>query len=327
MKKACHLFNPERGSRYPMMISQGLLHSPAVQAAFSHPVMSQGKAICPETPDIKKAIDLADIIFRPGDDHFALDHLDDMIGDLWYKVVYYDFKDTTDIDHNRLVSCRLYVKRTWNQGPMMDGTGGVFGKVVPGPYGVLDEYLIPQNRVRDIDLVYLFQPKDQWNEANRFQVYKALMDRELVAGTPDWHIGYTTYPQGDSGRRAILDPPGDNNVYTQYSDILSRTKVIFTCQPNHPGGDSRIWEAFASGALVVTDWPWKDDVIPNRPIDGVHCLIYDSSSEADIQEAIHRVKAILEDPARMAEIAANGRDWVTRNHMAVNRVEDILSYV
>ena len=77
--KIVHLFNPERGSRYPLLIAEGLLAQPLVEVAHNAPVVSLGQVVAKPHPNIEQAIAEADLIFRPGDDHFGLPELDRLL--------------------------------------------------------------------------------------------------------------------------------------------------------------------------------------------------------------------------------------------------------
>lgn len=305
--KIVHLFNPERGSRYPLMIAQGLLETPLSEVAHNAPVVSLGEMIVRPSANIRQEIVEADLVFRAGDAHFGIPSLDRLLD--WSKVIYYDFKDTTEIEQQRLEQCRLYVKRTWT------GTGAA--KLMPVPYGILNEYTGPPAGHRDIDLVYLFPAVNRPGVANRYRVYEILSR----AGIHNSIIGNMTITDG-SGRRAILEPPAGNG-FIKYRELLSRARVVWTCQPNHSGGDSRVWEALTSGALVVTDWPVSN--IAHAPVDGKHALIYDGSSEKSILETIERVKELLWNERReLKRIARAGKRLGQAHHTAFHRVRKIL---
>lgn len=300
--KILHLFDPKRGSRYPLMISQGLMGSRGVGATVSAPVTSLGQQIASPVHDLDQATDEADYIFRAGIDHFQYgDHLP------WDKVIYYDFKDSPGIDDYYYGKARLYVKRSSQR--RLDK------KFIQVPYGILPEYYTESRRARDIDVCYPITP----NANSPFEQSRHFVSLALQ------NAGFTNIRMGQegnaNGRRAIFDAP-TGNPFVRYLSLLSATKIIITCSPDHPGGDSRLWEAFASGALVVMDGPRV--ALPNPFVDGKHCLIYEPN-RISINTMIARVKVLLGDNEARKQMAEAGQEHARRHHRAVNRVRRILN--
>lgn len=300
LMKILHLFDPKRGSRYPLMISWGLMQSSGVQASFSAPVTSLGQQIALPVSDLNKAADEADYIFRASIEHFQYgDGLD------WHKVIYYDFSDSPGIDDRYYSMARLYVKRSSQR--------RLGKKFIQVPYGILPEYYTESHRARDYDVSYPITPNANSSfEQSRYRVSLALQN----AGFTNIRLGQST----DNGRRAILEEP-TGNPFLKYLSLLSATKVLITCSPDHLGGDSRLWEAFASGALVVMDKPRV--ALPNPFIDGRHCLIYEPN-QIGIDTMIARVKVLLGDNEARQQIAKAGYKHAQKHHRAVNRVGMIL---
>lgn len=314
--KCVHLFDPDRGSRYPLMISQGLLvHEDVSEVRFNAPVISLGEAIAKALPEheLKQALTEADLIFRPSNSHFGLDQWEDFIdqNDLWPKVIYYDFKDTEQMDWLALEKCRLYVKRSW------DGRkrGQRLGKVIKIPYGVLDEYLYFERAdhiERNIDVAYLITPNPKNPaEASRYKVFEALTQwrgHDLVM-----RIGQDTR----DGRRAIFDPP-EGNPFIKYLRILRRSKIVITIEPDHHGGDSRLWEALASGAMVMSNY--DDGCGMVSPVD--------PGNQRGLDNMTAAIRYILKDRPITRKITAySGYNEAMLNHRAVNRVDSILKAI
>ena len=119
MLSILHLFNYYHGARFPPLISQGLFEHPDVQFWTVMPVISLGKTEVSVVPAPDKAMQSADYIFRPNDEHFEVQSADVLLDrfDLWSKVVYYDFQDSSDINLERLQACAAHTKRSWPVGP------------------------------------------------------------------------------------------------------------------------------------------------------------------------------------------------------------------
>lgn len=307
--KVVHLFNHEVDSRSLLMVAQGLMQHPDIfKVSFNQPVVSFGKVIAEASDNIQKDMHEADLIFRPNDAHFNLPEIDRQLNGLLSKVIYYDIKDDTAIDQHRLGHCKLYLKRSWKK--YHTGT-------MPFPYAILDEYTRGEDQDRDIDVVYLFNPKDTLNEHKRYVVYEELQR----AGFENSIIGTVTHGR-QNGRRMIFDKPAAN-PFIKYLDILKRAKIVVTCGPDHPGGDSRLWEALASGALVVTDRP--DNVLEDKLEDMKHCLVYDGSDRTSIQKAIARMKILLEYDNHREPMAYRGHIFAMAHHRAENRIDRVLN--
>jgi hypothetical protein len=107
-------------------------------------------------------------------------------------------------------------------------------------------------------------------------------------------------------------------------DKLHRAKIIVTVQPDHLGGDSRLWEALLSGAVVVSN-----DLGGQKLglVDGNHYMSF--NPHGDIQEFKALLLALLHDVEAAVTrhtIAMNGRNHVLQHHMPPDRVETILKY-
>lgn len=301
--KIVHLFNPDIDSRSLLQVAQGLLKQPDVEVSFSHNVPSLGEYLAHKSPFLEQDIRQADYIFRPNDSHFNLPEIDRMIPD-WSRVIIYDIHDDAQFDYRE--GCAKYLKRN------PDGD-----KFDTFPYAVLDEYCIMPEVNRDIDLVFLFnEPSDTHNEHNRYLVYQELLKMNL----PDnCIIGTTTYPDAPrtNGRRLIFEPKGGNR-FVQYLGILKRAKIVATCSPDHNGGDSRLWEAFASGALVVTDRQRNLDIHPGNE----HCILFNPPNLSSINDAI-KMALNMPDGLKL-EWGARGKAFALQYHSAEARIKKVL---
>lgn len=318
-----HLFNFNKGSRYPSMISQGLYIHPEIEVSFAMPFISLGRIISPADKHLSESLLKADYIFRCDDEHFGFDEIDRFldINDLWSKVVYYDFKDSTEIDFHRLSTCNAYVKRSWASGINREPIEMPDIPILPVDFGLLDEYFErPAPEKKDIDICHMFPP-DKRIGVRRYNVYRELDAQRGNFGNAV--IGVPT-AAAQAGRRAIFDPPEDN-PFLDYLDYLKRSKIVFTAFPDHWDGDSRTWEAFSSGALVFMD----ATTIPSpKPfISGKHCFIYDARKPASIRNAIAIAKDLLKNETTRQTIAKEGYQHALSFHKPVDRVNQILKWI
>ncbi len=252
-----HLFDINKGSRYPAMISQGLWIDPDIEVSFSSPFISMGSCICARSDTLEEDLRSADYIFRANDEHFAAPDIDEILARdmLWSKVIYYDFRDTPAVDEHRLRNCCVYVKRSWPIGCFREPRKVSDARLFPMDYGLLNEYfeVLPhQDKAFDLACLFPFNPQ--------IGMRRYVMLEELTAARDRFgssHIGNPT-TSANVGRRAVLNSP-ENNPWLTYLRILKQACIVFTARPDHWDGDSRTWEAFASGAMVFMDRSYIPD--------------------------------------------------------------------
>lgn len=321
--RAVHLFNHDRGARYHLMIAQGLMGHPDVDVTFNTPVISFGEVTAEASNDIQARLLEADYIFRPDDMHFGIEELDRFLerNRLWRKVVYYDKQDSPRLNEHRLRQCCAYLKRSWPIDFERRSRPLPNHPVLPMDYGVLHEYILasePPSRDIDVTCAFREDPDIGWRRYGLVHALSLARHRfgKTVIGS------FTT--QKRHGRRAIYQP-SQNNPFLRYLHTLNRSRIVFTASPDNHGGDSRTWEALASGALVFKD----DSGIPSAyPLEhGKHCILYDSASEASIQEAIETADHFLRHESERAEIAKRGFEYARRHHAPAARIDAILAWI
>ncbi len=287
------------------------------------PFVSLGEVIQPADKNLADSMKRADYIFRCDDEHFNLPDIDQFLdnNDLWPKVVYYDFKDSWDIEKHRLKQCAAYVKRSWSQGYERTPIPEPPAPILPMDFGILNEFFVrPMPGIRDIDICYLFLP-DKGIGNRRYNVFTELNKQRSEFSNPV--IGTPT-TMANVGRRAIFDTP-DNNPFLDYLDILKRSKIVFTAYPDNWDGDSRTWEAFSSGALVFKDI----STIPSQEpfLTGKHCFDFDARKPESIREAITIAKYFLENEDVRVRIANEGYNYAITNHRPEQRISRILTWI
>lgn len=232
--------------------------------------------------------------------------------DLWPKVINYDYSDSFKI-HPITEYAANNFKRSVTMMPYRIPIN--VHNVEPINYCALDEYYLPE-APKVYDVGYFFNPEPiERLEIRRGNVLKCLNAHNL----PNSLIGCST----GIGYEAMLkiSDPIQNNYFHQYLSLMKQCKIVFTANPTRWEGDSRTWEAMASGALVFIDKTYHK----LKPLqDGEHCFIYDASEPSDIHRAIDLAKKMLEDEETRVRIAKNGFDFVRRHHLPINRVKMML---
>lgn len=324
------LFDTTKGSRYHQMINQGLIHHPNVTPFFQEPVTSFDQVIAPAVDgqsDLVHQMTMADLILFPGVQHYRFPQA--LLGAieryrLWNKTVIYDFSDGEYIVDTYVKYCHMYIKRTCEAALEPKDVPG--GKILHLPYGPLYEYVEPVDYQadRDIDIAFLMTPDPSSpTQASRQLTYNALTDLARTAEFSGFNI--VIGQEAHDGRRAIIDhPDSPDNAFRRYMDKLHRAKIIVTVQPDHLGGDSRLWEALLSGAVVVSN-----DLTGQKLglVDGNHYMSF--NPHGDIREFKRLLLALLHDDeaAKTRQlIARNGREYVLSHHMPTDRVETILRH-
>ncbi len=316
--RAVHLF--DKGSRYPHMISQGLLSHPDLSVALSKPFISFGNIVFNKSPDLLQDLLECDLIFRSGDLFYNHPAVDQFLTDtnLWKKVLYYDFKDSSTIDYHRLNICGAYYKRSWLEGIERKPLPDTDIPIMPLDYCVLDEYLsIDEPVEKDKNVVYLIR-SDKKEAIRRYCVYLVLN----AAKFPDSLIGSITM-HGETGRRAIFAPK-ENNGFVEYIRMLKSAKIVFTAFPDMQDGDSRTWEAFASGGLVFMDTTG----IPLRHpfVNQKHCIIFNALDQDSLFKAVDLARYYLEHEEERADIARAGKEYALSHHRPVNRIDQMIKW-
>ena len=116
-------------------------------------------------------------------------------------------------------------------------------------------------------------------------------------------------------------PVGRSGIDPRYKQCLYDSKIILHANPDPWEGDSRLWEALASGALVFVDrmyTPFKDPLV-----DGEHLIFYDLTDQG--MEALERkIVHYLGDDEERQRIGAQGRAFVLSHHRSIDRISAII---
>ena len=191
-------------------------------------------------------------------------------------------------------------------------------------YGILQSYIdvVPRGMYKDRDTA-IFCSLQQGSRLTK--------TRDIIVNTiktTDWratgpgHGGilntvtliYTcSQPRG---YRNNPNPPFPNiDWWAIYMHMMARSKIVVTGAAAPRLGDSRTWEAFSSGALIVID---KIDIpMPNPLIAGKHYIKFDFDN---IPKTIATIKELLKDKTEREKIAAAGFEHAIKYHSSKTRV-------
>lgn len=115
-----------------------------------------------------------------------------------------------------------------------------------------------------------------------------------------------------AGRRVIQN--------ANYLDTMRQSRVVVTSNPTGWEGDSRTWEALASGALVMVDTMVVP--LPFPLVDKVHVVYYDPMDKAAFLE---KLRYYLSHPDEARRIGLQGHAYAVRHHRTANRADYMLS--
>ena len=165
---------------------------------------------------------------------------------------------------------------------------------------------------RDIDIAVLFDPKqDTQSKGNKY--------RTNVARYVKRHFKHRNIFVGIAGKAG---EPGRSAYQTDYVRILQRAKIVVTCNPDSWEGDSRLFEALASGAAVLSDKMLTP--VLNPFVNGEHLLYYDRDN---LQTVGTTLAKLLYNEAQRQKIAKQGYEFVHQHHKPADRIQQVLDAV
>jgi hypothetical protein len=130
-----------------------------------------------------------------------------------------------------------------------------------------------------------------------------------------WNLKGSAVGEVDHGGRREIQ----NKNYLQ---TMREARIVVTANPTGWEGDSRTWEALASGAMVMVDK--LETPLPHPLLDKVHVVYYDSS---DKEAFFTLLKYYLDHPDEAKIIGINGHAHAVKYHKTVNRADYLLNVV
>jgi hypothetical protein len=185
-------------------------------------------------------------------------------------------------------------------------------RVLPFAYCALREFDIHSNIAlsdRPITLGCYLRPTCP----NRYWVLQVVEQIAKQLGVT-YHVGPVNDASRSVGTKCHYD--------SEYLNFLANTRIIVTCQPTGWEGDSRLWEAFMSGALVVTDKIFTPYEF--MPGDGYECREY-NIGDADLLVNILRHQ--INNLESSQSIATFGKSRVITDHLPKARMKYVLDHL
>jgi hypothetical protein len=183
-------------------------------------------------------------------------------------------------------------------------------------YAAMYNYLAPDiERPRNIDVACLFKAATidhPFNKQGRGRILQFLRKKSFP--------GKTTLFDSVSDDGA----PGRKKDCPVYFDVLRNTKILVTCNPSRWEGDSRLWEALASGCLVFVDRMLTPIVHPL--IHHQHLFYYDLS-DSGLEKMYREILFFLAEEDHRKRISKAGYDFVRQHHMSVHRIQQVVAKV
>lgn len=108
-------------------------------------------------------------------------------------------------------------------------------------------------------------------------------------------------------------------ISKDYFDQMYNSSIIVTVNPANWEGDFRLWESFATGALIMVDPLFVPHSYPL--IDGVHVVYYSNLNKTDLYSKLDYYR---EHPEEARSIAIEGYLHTMKYHRTVNMVDYVL---
>ena len=187
----------------------------------------------------------------------------------------------------------------------------------PMSYSMAEEFLLDSSTKQVADVVHVartrpvvctLRPAGRGNTDVRKQVLGWV--REAV---DDWSLRGSVVGEVDHGGRREIQ----NKNYLQ---TMREARIVVTSNPTGWEGDSRTWEALASGALVMVDT--LACPLPYPLLDKVHVVYYDPT---DKEGFLKLLKYYLDRPDEARRIGLAGHAHASRHHRTVNRADYLLN--
>jgi len=258
--------------------------------------------------------------------------------DIWKKVILYDVADEPGFHFERWrQKCLLYLKRAWDPIQLdaldigkypVDGQAVSRANLIPIDFPMFKEYVdvIPMNFYHKRDLaVTCTLPQTPLHNARGIVAHAVKnthfepVDGWISQVTLFYSSGWVLSSAATSYREILNPIPPQINWWYVYMHMLRRTQVLFGAGNHTAYGDHRTWEAFASGALVVTDRIPVDN--PHNPEPGVHYIKFELDN---IPKTMAIVNELLKDKTERERIAKAGFDHAVAYHSSDARIAYVM---
>ena len=177
--------------------------------------------------------------------------------------------------------------------------------VYPMTYAVAEPYTQHQfNFQREIDILCTLRGSPQMPTRQRVQ---------------DWVAEYGQTRKVQNFISKQVNGASRTSVSKQYFEQMYNAQIIVTVNPAFWEGDFRLWESFATGALVFVDPLFVPH--PNPLVDGTHVVYFDNENKTDLFTKLDYYRAHKDEARR---IAVNGYLHTMKYHRTVSLVDYVL---
>ena len=177
--------------------------------------------------------------------------------------------------------------------------------VYPLTYAVAEAYL-PEQFTFERNIEILCTLRGSKRMPTRLRVLEWV--QEYVQ---DRKVEHAAVGQIDKATRSTLN----KNYFSQ----MYQAEIVITVNPSNWEGDFRLWESFATGALVFVDPIFVPH--PHALLHGVHCIFYHNSNKTELFEKLDYYRQHKEEARR---IAIDGYLHALKFHRTVNLVDYVL---
>jgi spore maturation protein CgeB len=108
-------------------------------------------------------------------------------------------------------------------------------------------------------------------------------------------------------------------VSKAYFQHMYNAKIIVTVNPANWEGDFRLWEAMASGALVMVDPIFVPH--PHPLLDGKHVIFFSNTNKTSLWE---KLDYYIKNPREARQIAIQGYLHAMKYHRTVSMIDYVL---
>jgi len=215
------------------------------------------------------------------------------------KTVYVDYSDVQHLNKEGK-KCLMYFKRNLKDAYKEDNVYSI-------SYCVKDDIVQEvktANFVKDIDISVFFKTNSGFRNRKTIAnfIKNNFNDNEIFVGTV-----------GDMGRI------GRNTIQSKYYNMMRRSKIIVTCNPDDWEGDYRLFEACSSKALVFCDE--MQTSFKNKFIDCEHIVYYDMNNLDYLKQQIQHY---LNNEDELNKIAYNCLEFTMAHHKSTDKINEIL---
>ena len=177
--------------------------------------------------------------------------------------------------------------------------------VYPMTYAIAEAYIQAKfNFVREIEVLCTLRGNKRMTTRMRVQ---------------QWIADYTKERGLKNAITSQINGATRTTVSKSYFAQMYNAQIIVTVNPANWEGDFRLWESFATGALIFVDPIFVPHGYPL--VNGVHAVFYDNNNQTDLVSKLDYYRNNTEEARR---IAVNGYLHAMKYHRTVNIIDYVL---